>query len=292
MLKLVKISVLFFYVFVLYSINNSSFAVTAEDVKRCDTGTNLFTGTATACRFTPQTYIANVFEMGLCTVNPMAGASLDRSTCTTVFTATDQVSGSQHDFALGDVQLEGTSSRPANGIYQFPYIILSNTFRIKAEFEKDATNTWYIKEVGGGDNSCGNADLNNAPAEQCTGSLIAFNQTGNCDGEYLGARFEGGTLNGYLMQNSSLDKRDGAGENLGGGPNFACSNVDRLVGVMQLDTPLEITPSVMTFKFTFNVTGYGAQMFTNAGTPNDNPNGGGGTGPFSGFFTITNSPQQ
>jgi hypothetical protein len=33
-------------------------------------------------------------------------------------------------------------------------------------------------------------------------------------------------------------------------------------------------------------------MFTGAARPNDNPNGGGGSGPFSGFFTIIDSPQQ
>ena len=61
---------------------------------------------------------------------------------------------------------------------------------------------------------------------------------------------------------------------------------------MELDTALNITPSVMNLKFTFNVTGYGAQMFTGAARPNNNPNEGGGSGPFSGFFTITEAPQQ
>ena len=104
------------------------FSASAESVKACDTGTHLFTGSATACRFTPQLYKAAVFEMGLCTANPMSGASLDKSTCTTVFTATDQTNGSLHDFALGNAELAGTSSRPANGTYTFPYIILKNDF--------------------------------------------------------------------------------------------------------------------------------------------------------------------
>ena len=55
---------------------------------------------------------------------------------------------------------------------------------------------------------------------------------------------------------------------------------------MELDTALNITPSVMNFKFTFNVTGYGAQMFTGAARPNNNPNEGGGSGPFSGFLLL------
>ena len=48
----------------------------------------------------------------------------------------------------------------------------------------------------------------------------------------------------------------------------------------------------MNFKFTFNVTGYGAQLFTSTARPTNNPNDGGGSGPFSGFFTITEAPQQ
>ena len=265
-------------------VSSKAFAVSAETVKACDADTHLFTGTATACRFTPQSYQAKVFEMGLCTANPMSGASLDRTTCSVVFTATDTSNGSAHDFALGDVSLEGTSVRPSNGTYKFPYIILSNVFTIKAQFERDGT-TYFVRKTG---SACDGVNTT-GPAEECNGTLNQFNQAGNCDGEYLGARFEGGLLNGYLMQASNLDKKDGLADDDGIG---GCDNVDRLVGVMELDTALNITPSVTNFKFTFNVTGYGAQMFTGAARPNNNPNGGGGSGPFSGFFTVTSAPQQ
>ena len=50
-------------------------------------------------------------------------------------------------------------------------------------------------------------------------------------------------------------------------------------------TFLEVSVASNTYKFNFNVTGYGAQFFTNnAGAPGNNPNGGGGSGPFSGYF--------
>lgn len=282
MLNLFKTIVL--SIFSIIFISSKSFAVTAETVKECSSGTNLFTGSATACRFTPQLYKARVYEMGLCTTNPMSGASLDRTTCTTVFTASDQTNGSLHDFALGDAELVGTSTRPANGTYTFPYIILKHQFTIKAEFERGGT-TYYVKANSG---ACDTVSTT-APAQECTDSLTQFNQSGDCDGEYLGARFAGGTLNGYLMRASDLDKRDGVSDDDGSG---GCDAVDRLVGVMELDAPVVITPSTISFKFTFNVTGYGAQMFTGAARPNDNPNGGGGSGPFSGFFTIIDSPQQ
>ena len=287
MLNVIKKSILFFSIFIFYSLNNSSFAVTAEDSGECSTGTNLFSTTATSCRFTPQTYKASVYEMGLCTVNPMAGASLDKSTCTTVFTASDQSNGSLHDFALGDAVLVGTSSRPANGTYKYPYIVLSNLFTIKAQFTKADNTTFYVHNDGGG-GACGTADTT-SPAQECTTTLNQFGQTNVCDGEYLNASVSIGTINGYLMQNSTLDKRDGAGETAAG----VCSNVDRLVGVMNLDAPIVISPSTMNFKFIFNVTGYGAQFFTNnAGAPGNNPNGGGGSGPFSGYFEVKEAPAQ
>ena len=262
-----------------------AFAVTAEDSGACSTGANVFAGSNTACRFTPQLYKASVFEMGLCTANPMAGAALDKTTCTTVFTATDQTNGSEHDFALGDVDLVGTSTAPEIGTYQYPYIILSNVFSVKGEFTKADNTTFYINNDGAG-GACGTVDTT-GPAEECTSTLNQFGQGATCDGEYIGAVVAVGTLDGYLMQNSTLDKRDGAGETSGG----ECTNVDRLVGVMNLTDPVVITPSTMGFKFTFNVTGYGAQLFSSS-APSNTADGGGGSGPFSGFFTVTEAPQQ
>ncbi|MAJ96823.1 MAG: hypothetical protein CMN42_04765 [SAR116 cluster bacterium] len=282
---LIKVISLLSILFSLMLINKTSFAVTAEDSGPCSTGTNLFSTTATACRFTPQTYKASVYEMGLCSVNPMAGASLDKSTCTTVFTATDQTNGSEHDFALGDAVLAGVSTRPANGTYKFPYIILSNVFTIKAQFTKADNTTFYVHNDGGG-GSCGTADTT-SPAQECTSTLNQFAQNNVCDGEYLDAPVSIGTINGYLMQNSTLDKRDGAGETA----SNVCSNVDRLVGVINMDTPIVISPATISFKFIFNVTGYGAQMFTNT-APGNNPNGGGGSGPFSGFFEFKDATPQ
>ena len=282
---LIKVISLLSILFSLMLINKTSFAVTAEDSGPCSTGTNLFSTTATACRFTPQTYKASVYEMGLCSVNPMAGASLDKSTCTTVFTATDQTNGSEHDFALGDAVLAGVSTRPANGTYKFPYIILSNVFTIKAQFTKADNTTFYVHNDGGG-GSCGTADTT-SPAQECTSTLNQFAQNNVCDGEYLDAPVSIGTINGYLMQNSTLDKRDGAGETA----SNVCSNVDRLVGVINMDTPIVISPATISFKFIFNVTGYGAQMFTNT-APGNNPNGGGGSGPFSGFFEFKDAAPQ
>ena len=288
MIKTSKMLILFFSLIIFHSVIYKSFAISAEDSGACTaTGSNVFSGSNTACRFTPQLYKAKVYEMGLCTVNPMAGTALDRTTCTTVFMASDQTNGSEHDFALGDVDLVGTSTSPAIGTYQFPYIILSNVFSVKAEFPTDngTGDIFYVLADGGG-GACGTVDTT-GPAAECTTTLQTFKQSSGCDGEYIGAEVSVGTLDGYLMQNSTLDKRNGASD-AGGG---VCTNVDRLVGVMNLNIPVVITPSTIGFKFTFNVTGYGAQLFSST-APSNTADGGGGSGPFSGFFTITEAPQQ
>ena len=56
MLKIRNLKFLYLSIFFLLISINTSFAVTAETVKECSSDTHLFTGTATACRFTPQLY--------------------------------------------------------------------------------------------------------------------------------------------------------------------------------------------------------------------------------------------
>ena len=58
-------------------------------------------------------------------------------------------------------------------------------------------------------------------------------------------------------------------------------------------TFLEVSVASNTYKFNFNVTGYGAHFFNNnAGAPGNNPNGGGGSGTFSGYFEVKNAITQ
>ena len=92
----------------------------------CTNGTTAttYSGSAPFCRKTPDKYEVTIYEMGFCTTHPFAdgaetnaAATMDKSTCTTIFTNT---AGSTIDIAAtigATSKLEGTATRPADGTY-------------------------------------------------------------------------------------------------------------------------------------------------------------------------------
>ena len=90
-----------------------------------------------ACYITPATYKIRVYEMGLCTSDPLAGTYInsedeittdnliDESSCTATFKST---SGSLVDLSGDSSQaLTGTNFRPSSGLYPSAYIKIKNT---------------------------------------------------------------------------------------------------------------------------------------------------------------------
>jgi len=268
--------------FSIFSFYKTAYAVNAEPSNACNATGNLFNASETACRFTPSKYQATIFEMGVCTAHPFLNDDFDRSSCSTTFLASDQTNGFTADFAEslgGTVTLDGVSTRPANGTYQYPFIILKNRFTLQGNFTNDS-NTYWIK-------SDGTVQTNGSdPATDRISDLVNFGDD-TCDGEYLNATVDVGTISGYLT-NTTLNKAD-TSNITGSSPNRTCDStyVTRLVGIINLSVPFTISPSTMGMKFNFNVTGYGAQLFGSTDTPQE-----AGSGPFSGSFTITDAPAQ
>ena len=282
MFSLYKINIFVIILFSTISFNKIAYGVDAEPSNPCNATGNLFNASETACRFTPSKYEATIFEMGVCTAHPFLNDDFDRSTCSTTFLATDQSSGFTADFAQslgGSVTLEGVSTRPANGTYKYPFIILKNRFTLQGNFTNDS-NTYWIKSDGTVQTNGSN------PAADRISDLINFGDD-TCDGEYLNAVVDVGTISGYLT-NNSLNKAD-TSNITGSSPNRTCNSsyVTRLVGLINLTEPFTISPSTMGMKFNFNITNYGAQLFGSTDTPSE-----AGSGPFSGSFTITDAPAQ
>lgn len=282
MFYFLRFKICFFICIALFPFNKLAYAVNAEPSNACNATGNLFNTGETACRFTPSKYESTIFEMGVCQEHPFLTDDFDRSTCSTTFLATDQTSGFTADFAEslgGTVTLEGVSTRPANGTYKYPFIILKNRFTLQGTFTNDS-NTYYIK-------SDGTVQTNGTdPAVDRISDLVNFGDD-TCDGEYLNATVDVGTISGYLT-NTTLNKAD-TSNITGSSPNRTCDStyVTRLVGIINLSVPFTISPSTMGMKFNFNVTGYGAQLFGSTDTPQE-----AGSGPFSGSFTITDAPAQ
>ena len=105
-----------------------------------------------SCYITPSTYKIRVYEMGLCTSDPLAGTSIDsnenvttdntisESSCTPTF---QSLSGSLVDLGGNATQtLTGNNFRPPNGTYPHAYIKIKNTFGLKGTYQING-NTFY-----------------------------------------------------------------------------------------------------------------------------------------------------
>ena len=283
---MLKFNLIILSILSLFFLSKNVMALNASSMTACSSTGNVISAAAGAnlgyCRFTPSKYEVAIFEMGVCTANPMSGNTFDRTVCSTTFTASDTTNGFSYDMvdALdGTVELTGTSTKPAVGTYLFPYIIIGNTVTVNGSFSNGAT-TYYGLANGTVDTSGPTADHDSA--------LITFGPNTACDGEYLGASADNGTINGYLT-NSSLVKRLSSDYAGSGSDGCGSSDTKRLVGVMSLATPISITNNTINFKFTFNIRNYGTQFIETGG---DNVPDLISQGPFGGFFsTVEGQPQ-
>ena len=254
----------------LAALNNGSPSGT---LNACSTGI----AAGASCRATPTKYQVTIYEMGLCSEHPFgtntAGANgstvstMDKSTCSPAFTNTAGHTVDIAQFVNGSVDLVGTSTRPANATYGYPYIILGNTFTVNTAVTSTDSNVYYSNGSGGATTTSPGTDY----ADQLTNFF-----GGSCYSGYIGASIPIGTIDGFLT-NNSLVRRDST--DFGGGE---CTGVTRLVGVINLTTPFSITAQTKRLQFNFIVTDYGVELDVNgAGVVTDM-----GSGPFSGSFVV------
>jgi len=288
MFNLIRVSLLSVLTSLLLLFSNTAFAVFDNETEGaakavCSTTAAMMTAGAD-CRTTPDKFEISVFEMGLCTSHPFTNdgtkkdiSTMDKSTCSVTFSATDQTNGSVIDIATaigGSMDLVGTSTRPANGTYGFPYIILGEKFTVGISIVGFNGNTY-------------NGDSNGAVA---SGGTLADSDDylrnfggPNCSSGFEDAVIAIGTLDAFLT-NSSLvrSQRSEVTSQL-------CDNVGRLVGIINLTTPFKITSNTLKMQFNFVVTDYGVELTDSGsdGYPDEY-----GSAPFSGTFIFTEAPVQ
>ena len=117
-----------------------------------------------SCYITPETYKTRIYEMGLCTSDPLAGTyedgenvvtdnTIDESNCTPVL---QSESGSLVNISPGEAQfLAGENIRPPVGTYSYAYIKLSNTLGLKGKQKVNGV-TYYSSSDGTGTTNIAN----------------------------------------------------------------------------------------------------------------------------------------
>ena len=291
MFNLIRLSFVTILTTLILSFSSATFAALVNEVEGasvavCSTTAQMMTANGD-CRTTPAKYEVQIFEMGVCTSHPWTNdgtktdlATMDKSTCSTTFLASDQTNGSTVDIATaigGSIDLVGTSTRPANGTYGFPYAIMGEKFTIN------------VAVTGfDGNNYIGKWDGTNATVVT-SGTTVDFDDNlrnfggPNCSSGFVGAIIPIGTIDAFLT-NSSLVRSESADVT-----SQLCNKVGKLVGVINLTTPFKIDQNTLKMQFNFIISNYGVELTDTGsdGYPDEL-----GSGPFSGSFTIIQGSQQ
>jgi len=227
--------------------------------------TSFIATTGGSCYGTPEEYGVTIYKMGLCTRNPApssAGSAPDTSSCSFNFEKDDGVGEAASFAAGGEVDLsEAYSSRPDVGEYEFAYIEIKNSFDIKASYGPigDADRTTYftngtLSEAG----TVTGASTTPTASDGYVTTEAPLTTFGFLDGggSVCDATGEesvtGGTIRAYLL--NSDDKL------IANSSATECSGVKKLLGIMQLDTKVNITAATTSVKTTFKVENNGTSV--------------------------------
>ena len=241
--------------------------VKAEACPSSDTisSPSAFGSSVGACYGTPEEYGVTIYKMGLCTTNPKptaVGSAPDTSSCSFNFEKDDGVGEAASFAAGGEVDLsEAYSSRPDVGEYEFAYIEIKNSFDIKAKYGPlgDTSNTTYftngtLSEAGTVTGSSTTPTASDGYATTTAPLNTFFGDSGE---EICSATAEesvsGGTIRAYLLDSSGTLIADDSSAT-------SCSGVTKLLGIMQLDTKVNVTASTSSIKTTFKVTDNGTTV--------------------------------
>ena len=239
---------------------------------------------SSACYITPTTYKIRVYEMGLCTSDPLAGTyinnsdeittdnTIDESSCFATFTS---ATGSLVDLAGETSQnLIGTNLRPSSGVFPHAYIKIDNTFGLKGSYQINGT-TYYSVANGAKDTT----EANNVEWDE---DLKDFDNGNACNGteaDRLVAGSETFTsgVTGTMKAVLATDNGDGT---YTGVTKATCSTSTRLYGVFAPTNPVTISDETQGLEVTFSITNRGMTII---------PDGSGGmyrfsSGPFSPSF--------
>jgi hypothetical protein len=260
-----------------------------------DDGVLTFTGAESSigdCAFAPDEYTITIYKMALCTTAPSRPTGTDAydvSSCEDVIVSPG---GQDINLAAGSEITLSSVTKPANGTYNFGYILMANTFTIKAK--KQFTNTMHTYGGGGFGNYCWTKDAAATTSEGDSsgwGALSPRAECGNASGT-AGTYVEtldqfdvgvytagpisvtGGTLSADLITDA-----DGL---LVIGPDSA----DRLFGVQTFSSPVLVTSDSSVFTVSFGVNQASSLWMTDQGALNEYEVFAIGSGPFSTFMTV------
>ncbi len=216
------------------------------------------------CYETPDRYEIKIYELGLCTSDPLSSTNFDGSSCSATYSNSD---GLTLNIAPGSQQgiKGGTTTKPAAGNYEHAYIKMANTFGLNGSYTINGT-TFYST-------SNGSASTSLSKGQNWTEVLYDFSGGDSCDqGDYSASEtFTSGvtgTIKARLTNNSYTTVS-------------SCPSATRLVGSFAPSSPISITNDQLGLEVNFTVTKSGMTVFRQ----NTSSVAQFGSGPFRARFT-------
>ena len=108
-----------------------------DDLGRYQRSRNDVAGSLNFCTHTPDRFEITIYELGLCEEEPFTSSSKIFNRTTGKCTITMTSSGSVADIANSSISLPPMSGRPANGEYQYAYVIIKNEFGLRGSLTMD-----------------------------------------------------------------------------------------------------------------------------------------------------------
>ena len=222
------------------------------------------------CTGTPDRFELSIYELGLCTSNPITGTpkTFSKTNCVETMVSTSTV-GEIADLASSTVNLPSSAERPAENTYTYAYIVIKNTFGLKGSLK--------INDGSGGVHQyCSTSDgTSTDPAASCTPvnhteTLSSFNDP-NFSPDFGPAELPTGGEVSAILTDRFLVRATAGG-------------VERLIGVFATNAgnPVVINDSISGLEVELQVTdgGYGIIFNTSTGDVADF-----GSMPFKPIFT-------
>ena len=221
----------------------------------------------TFCAGTPDRFELDIYEMGLCTSNPIIGSPKEFSKENCVVSMTSSTATTA-DLAGTTVDLPSATSRPANNSYTYAYIVIKNTFGLKGSLKISDGSGGVHQYCSTSDGSSTSAAASCTPVNH-TETLTSFADTFSPD--FGPAEMPSGGEVSAILTDSSLVRATEGG-------------VERLIGVFATNagTPVVINESVSGLEVELQVTdgGYGIEFNSSTGEVIDF-----GSMPFKPVFT-------
>ena len=216
------------------------------------------------CLGSPDRFELVIYEMGLCTQNPIVGSpkAFSKENCEVTMSSSN---GTTADLAGKTVTLPPASGRPANATYTYAYITILNEFGLRGSISLNGT-VYCSTDTGGVNLNAGCTAANH------TEELDSFDESFDPDfGPETMPESMGGGEVAAILTDSSLTRAANA------------TSVSRLIGVFKTNSnsPVVINDGVNGVEVELQVTdgGYGI-AFTPTGVPADF-----GSSPFKPVFT-------